>query len=105
MVGEEGRGDCSGGYALGDVRRLRGNGRAQRALGRGGGRSALPALDCSHVTGRSLRLLRQRVPSTPTNLQRLHIPECHCTRVRRARPSALRERNTHPSMLCASRGG
>lgn len=32
MVGEEGRGGCSGGYALGDVRRLRGNGRALRAL-------------------------------------------------------------------------
>lgn len=45
----------------------------------GGSRSAISALDWSHVTGGSLRChlwLRRRLPITQTNHQELHIPEC-----------------------------
>lgn len=99
MVGEAGRGGLQRGLRAG--RRAPSPRQRPRAASRrrGGGRSALTAPECSHVTGPSLRyrlrLLRRPLPSTPTNRQKLHIPECHGARIRRVRPSAIRGREEY----------
>lgn len=105
MVGEAGRGDCRGGTARGDMRRLLGNGRAGARTRWGGSRNAINALDWSHVTRRSLWChfcLFSRAPITQTNYHRLHIPECQ------TRPPVISAcvftkggMTTNPSRLCA----